>query len=504
MTLLGLDIGTTHCKAGLFDPEGRALRIASRPMAVHRALDGTQSFDPGELWVSAAAVIAEAVADAPDPVRAIGIASMAETGLLVDRASGLPRSAVIPWFDRSAQPQAEALARHADPLALFITYGLQPSYKCSFAKLLWLQAQGADLAGATWLGASEYVVLRLTGACGTDYSLAGRTCAFDIANKRWDADALAARQLPPDIFPPAALAGTPLGTVQPEWAALGLPPGVPVAIGGHDHVCGALAVGAVTPGRVFDSMGTAEALLGAFPERPLTADDYRSGLMTGCHVLPGHMYWMGGLSTSGGALEWLRAQLSPEPLSYEDLLALLESAPPEPTGILFFPYLLGSDSPHRDPALRAAWIGLRRHHTRADLARAVVEGVAYELELGRRAGEQITGQPIERLAVAGGGTRNPTWMQVKADISGCHLDLAPQPETTLLGAALLAGSGAGVFGSVEEALAPLTRQAATAIAPDAARHQLYTELFEQGYRPLLGPLRDFGRMPLFHRHQEQP
>ena len=134
-----------------------------------------------------------------------------------------------------------------------------------------------------------------------------------------------------------------------------------------------------------------------------------------------HHYWLGSLSTSGGSIEWLREILNDTPLSYEDIMALVNNAPLQPTGIFFFPYLLGSSAPHSDPMARGAWIGLRREHTRADLAKAVLEGTAYEMEVIRQAGERMTDQPITQLIAAGGGTRNTAWMQIKADVSGCPI-----------------------------------------------------------------------------------
>ncbi|MBN2471517.1 MAG: carbohydrate kinase, partial [Anaerolineae bacterium] len=380
MILLGIDVGTTHLKAGAFDLTGAAQQIATRAMITHRLPDGPAYFSPQEVWEQAASALQEVTAGITGPVAAIGITSMAETGLLIDRKTGRARSEMLPWFDTAAQPQAAALAARVEPQAFFIKTGLQPSYKCSLAKLLWLRQRdvAAFRDAVVWLSAADYIAYRLTGVFATDYSLASRTCAFNIARLAWDEAWLAALALPAAIFPPAFPAGTPAGTTTAAGEALGLPPGIPVAVCGHDHVCGAFAAGASRPGTVFDSMGTAEALIGALPARPLTAEDYAAGPMVGCHTVSGSHYWMGGLSTSGGAIEWLRAQLGPTPLSYAELMALLDSAPAGPTGILFFPYLLGSSSPHRDPHAPGAWIGLRASHTRADLAKAVLEGTAYE------------------------------------------------------------------------------------------------------------------------------
>jgi sugar (pentulose or hexulose) kinase len=186
--------------------------------------------------------------------------------------------------------------------------------------------------------------------------------------------------------------------------------------------------------------------------------------------------------------------LGEPPLSYAELESLLARAPEGPTGILYFPYLAGSNSPHSDTRVRGAFVGLSAAHGRAELVKAVLEGTAYELEYVRETARQATGMPIDRLRIAGGGTRNRPWMQIKADVSGCRLDLLAMPETTLLGASLLAGIGAGVFGSPAEVFAspdlPGMKDApAETLLPDPARHQAYARLYRDGYLNLQAPLR---------------
>jgi sugar (pentulose or hexulose) kinase len=347
--------------------------------------------------------------------------------------------------------------------------------------------------GALWLGAPEYVAWRLAGSAGTDFSLAGRTYAFDLQQREWDAPWLAFWGLEADLFPPAQAAGTPAGAVGAAGRALGLPAGVPVSVAGHDHVTAAYAAGVLAPEAVFDSMGTAETLVGTLPQRGLTAADAALGLIYGCHVLPETLYWMGALSASGGSVEWARALLGDEPLSYADFEALVEAAGPGPTGLLFFPYLVGSASPHRDAHVRGAIVGLGPGHGRAALARAVLEGAAYELEFARRVGEQAAGQPIRRLVAAGGGTRLRAWLQIKADVSGVAVERFAEPEATLLGAALLAGVGAGVYTDHAAALAAARRAPAEVIEPDPHRHARCRELFEHGYLRLQAPLRELGQ-----------
>jgi xylulokinase len=490
MTLLAIDIGTTHCKAGLLAADGTALSIASKSMVAHTAQAGYQYFDPEELLQLVARAVQEVTRDHPEPIAAIGIASMAETGLLADRRTGAPRSALIPWFDTCSQPQADTIVARSNPLELYQRFGLRASFKNSLTKLLWLCVSYPSITtDAVWLSSADFVLYHLTGVWGTDYSLASRTLAFRVDQRSWDAAWLREWGFSADVFPPALPSGTPAGVTR--GGIFGLPSGIPVAVCGHDHVCAAFAVGATEPGVVFDSMGTAETLIGALPQRELTEDDYHIGLQYGCHVAHDRGYWMGSLSTSGGSVEWLRSFLGGTPISYREVEEMLASAPADPTGIIYFPYLLGSGSPHSDPKVRGAFIGLNASHRAKDLLKALLEGVAFEMEYIRRAGERMVGQAIPTFLVAGGGTHYTSWMQIKADVSGCRISVLAEREATLLGAALVAGIGCGVYSGEAEALAGLDRSPARAYEPDSRRHHVYVDLYEGGYLPFQEPLRRY-------------
>jgi xylulokinase len=496
-----VDVGTTHCKAGLFEPDGTVLNISSRPMRTRRAGQGYSYFEPEELWSIVSAVIRKAAASAGvRKIAALGIASMAETGLLVEKVNGKPRSVFFPWFDTSATEQAELLQQQDDPQERFCKSGIRPSFKCSLAKLLWLRERQPGVErGAIWLSVADYVAFRLTGRMATDYSLAGRTYAFRLDRRSWDEAWLDQLGLEPGIFPQLLQAGTPLGEVRIDLP--GLSKGTPVAVTGHDHICAAFAAGAILSGEVFNSIGTAETLLGAIEQRPLGIIDYQSGLSYGCHTAPGQFYWLGGQSASGGSVEWLRSALADpsrdRPLSYDEMDTLAAHAAEGPTKILYFPYLVGSGSPHSDLLVRGAFVGLSASHGRAELLKAVLEGTGYEMEFIRRAAEQTTGLNLKQIQVAGGGVRNRAWMQIRADITGSQLSLLGMPEATLLGAAVLAGAGSGFYGDVSDAklLKQITRSARPEVEevfPDEAHHLAYQDLYEHGYLAFQDPLRDFG------------
>lgn len=500
--LIGIDIGTTNTKVGVYRTDGTPVTVSARPTVSHEDPGGFSYYDPEEMWGFIASAIREVVeraeaeeAGASRSIRSIGITSMAESGLLIDRATGKPKSVFLPWFDTCSAPQAARIAEEADLFERFKAAGIHSSFKLGLPKLLWLKDRDPDaFEGAVWLSASGYIAYRLSGKEAFDYSLAARTFAFHINRKQWDTEWIRHFGMDPAIFPEALPSGTALGAVTGDVAAsLGLPQDVQVAIAGHDHVVASLSVGAITPDIVYDSMGTAETMVGTLTERELGRREYESGLSYGCHVAKDRMFWMGGNPASGGSVEWLRGVLGNPQLPYEEVLALLAQASQDPTGILYYPYLSGSSAPMPDGAARAAFIGLSKSHDKGDLLKAVLEGTAYQLQAIREEAERISERDIRTLVVVGGGTRNPHWLQVKADVLGCALVLPPIDEASLLGAALCAAIGAGVYASAEEAAQVSAGLTSGSVTPDAARHAQYRRLYETGYMPLQTPLRTFYR-----------
>jgi len=478
VTLLGIDAGTTHCKAGLFRLDGAAIQIASRVMPARRQPDGRSIYDPAELWETVASVVSEVTAGSGSPVAVAGIASMAETGLLLDRRTGEPRTPFVPWYDTAAAPQAAQLRQADDPRRRFSRTGIFPGYKNSLAKILWLREQQPDITrDACWLSVADYIAYRLTGVAGTDYSLAGRSYAFSLPDAGWDEAWLQSFGLSTDLFPPANPSGTPLGRVTAPLPAL--PAGTPVAVSGHDHLCAAVAAGVVEPGCLFDSMGTAEVLMGVIPPRRLGEAEYASNLTFGYHTAPGRFYWLGGLSASGGSLDWLRGILGDPPLKYTKLEELAAAMPPEPGEILYLPYLAGSSSPWPDLDLAGAFLGLRAGHGRPALLKAVLEGAAYQIEAMRRAACDALGSSGEQIVVAGGGARIQHWLQIKADVTGCRHEVTAVPEAAALGAALVAATGSNLYASIEEAVTATARPPLQIVEPDAERHAHYRRLYEQ-------------------------
>ena len=498
--LLGVDVGTTSTKAVLYDPAGvRVVRVASRPTVTHHPRPGWSEFEPAEIWRGVAESIREAIAGRATDVRAVSIASMGEAGVPIDRA-GRYLYPIIAWHDPRSEPQAERWHEWLGPERVFTITGQAIQAKFSINKLLWLRENRPEVFRDIhkWLCMEDFALWKLGGVYAIDHSLASRTMAFDQRARRWSAEILDRAALSADLFPTPCLSGTAVGQITPEAAAdTGLPVSAVVATGGHDHLCGALAAGVVGPGAFLDSMGTAESCLlvsdGFAPDDRLR----RGGYCHYAYVIPGQYVVNYGLDASGGLLEWLIRQLWPEvgastearARAFAEALDGAARIRPGSDGLFWLPHLNGVDSPWADELSKASVVGLTAAHSRAHLVRALLEGLSYWLRENLDFLEAQIGLPASREVVAiGGGTRAALWMRIKADVAGRPLRVVEVPEATALGAALLAGVGAGIFGSAAEAVASVVRPA-TLYEPDLVRTEAYERFYEAVYRQLYPSLR---------------
>ena len=355
------------------------MESASSPTPTRYPGPGRADHDPEELWTSFAATLRRVTERLDDPgrVASIAVASVGEAAVPLD-SRGDPTGDIIAWFDGRAGPQAVRLGRAVGQDRLFGLTGLSLQPIFGLCKLLWLKENEPDAYSrtATWLNVADFMAFRLCGVAATDFSLASRTLALNLQGLRWADELLEEVGIPPDLFAPLRKSGSPLGPVSGEAASLtGLPEGACVAAGGHDHVCGALAVGVTSAGTMLNSLGTAEAIFLPL-ERPLTDPKVGTqGYTQGAHVAGGY-YVFGGQYTSGASVEWLRGIL--DGAGYDTLIPEAESVPPGSFGAFFLPHLRLANPPYDDPAARGAFVGLSTDVGRGALFRSVLEGLAYD------------------------------------------------------------------------------------------------------------------------------
>ncbi|MFB5663460.1 L-fuculokinase [Alteribacillus sp. HJP-4] len=486
MAVVSIDIGTTHCKAAKYLTDGKEIAVAVVRNDTRYDERGNQFYDAEQLFDRVLCAVKSVVEQQPENIDAVGITSMAETGLLIDRKTGEIKSHMIPWFDTRAESFVDRVKQTIDVYAHFVKTGLHPSYKYGLMKLLYLQETSPQLLeNAVWLSAADYICWKLTGEFVTDHSLAARTYVYRVDTKQWDTDAMKLFGLSEELFPMVYDSGTKAGEVHKEASVQsGLSEGVPVAVCGHDHVCATVGANANTYRKVLDSIGTAESLVGTIPRFALGKSEYESGFHFGPHVLSGTFFWMGGVPASGGSVEWFRTQWTEEKaISYETLNEWLNEVPAEPTGIIYVPHLSGRGAPFPSANASAAFIGLKKKHKKQDIWKALLEGTAYELAVMKQAAEHLLNTTIIEMQSVGGGTKNAGWMQIKADVTGCFLSIPETKEAALFGAALTAGIGNGIYAGAEEISYLPVHKNQRVIEPEPKNHHRYTELLQRRYIP---------------------
>jgi xylulokinase len=494
--LLGLDLGTTNCKALAFDLTGRLVASAAAPTPVGPGgSPAVPEYDAAGIWQASARLIHEVVSQLGHDKRVagVGVTSMGEAGVLVDAESS-PLFPILTWHDRRTLPYtAWWRERIADSDVYRIT-GLPQDYIYSAHKLLWYRDQDPDrfARARSWLCLADWITFGLTGRRTTSYSMASRTMLFDLRTRDWSDELLHFTGLPASLLPPALPGGALAGTVTSRAARLtGLPEGTPVFAGGHDHICAALAAGVILPGTVLNSSGTTDTLLITLEAPLLEGPIANSGLCCGCHTARDRYYLVGGFmagSVVGAVCRMLAGDDSPATLTA--LLAEAEGVPAGAGGVSFMPYLGGSGPPDRDPHAWGAWLGLRLGHTRGELVRATFEGLSLALRQLMECFEQVAGITAEELRAVGGGSRNTLWLGIKADVLGIPVAVPDVADMTARGAALLAGIGSGAYADEGQASSQ-TFQGAARYAPDPVRKALYEQAYRQVFRemrPLLGQL----------------
>lgn len=489
--ILGIDLGTTSTKAVAYDLNGHMVATSSVPTVIHYPRPLWAYFEPEELWNAAVSAVRGVTSQIGDPKRivSVAVASFAEAGVPVDDR-GQPTYNTIAWFDRRSIPQAEWLEETFGESRLFERSGLALQPIFTLCKLLWLKENEPDAWERTrgWLMSDSYIAWRLGSAPATDYSQAARTLAFDLQHLRWDHDLIERTGIDPALFSPVMAAGTAIGTVSAEAAAVtGLRPGTTIGLGGHDHVCGAFAAGVTEHGALLDSMGTAEALFVALDAPIWDPSLGQMGFTQGAHVAAGKYYGLGGLYTSGAAVDWIRSITG-----REDRMALSGAAaavPPGSNGATFLPHLRLSTPPIVDSRSRGAFLGLTTDIDQAALVRAVFEGLAYEARtcigpLVRFAGSS----ELPDVTVIGGSARNELLLRIKASVMNRPHHVVELHEATAFGAALLGGLAAGIYRDRDEVRSAVDHASST-IEPDPEATEFYDDFFRNVYSGLYETLK---------------
>ena len=490
MSLIGLDIGTTGCKAILFDEDGRILSQAAREYAILTPEPHWVEQDAEQVWALAWAALKEAVSRSPaDPPRAMALSCQGEAVIPVDADGRALRHAILGMDTRTGE-ENEWLLEQFGAETLFARTGMPVHTINTLPKLLWLQRHEPSLwrQAHQFLLYEDFFLRRLSGKAVISHCLASRTQMYDLAAGEWASDILEKCGVDPGRLSPLASDGA-VGTLRSDLAGdLGLRSEVLLAAGGHDQACAALGSGVVRDGLAMVSTGTAEVVEVAMREANLCNALRQGGISVYRHVVPG-LYLAMTLNHSGGLLlRWFRDTFCGQELEQareagsDPYDLVLADAPDGPTGLMVLPHFAGAGTPTLDTSSKGAIIGLTFATNRPTLAKAILEGLTFELRINLDL-LRNSGIALDELRAVGGGARSPLWLQLKADIGRVPLRVPQVTEAACLGAALLAGVACGVYPDLEAAIGQ-TLRLGREVVPDPRgtaaylpRFDIYTQLY---------------------------
>ncbi len=499
---LGIDIGTSACKAAVFDQAGRVRAEASRSYAVHQPQPGWAQQDPEDWWQAAAAAVSELwqLGITPADIAGVAVDGQSWAAVAVD-AQGCSLCPTPIWYDTRSQAQCDELKARIGEQRIFALCGnpVQPGYQ--LPKILWYKQNWPGVLERTSkiLSSNGYLTLKLTGQCTQDLAQGYGMFCFDMARGAWDTAMATEIGIDPDWLCEPLACHQIVGAVTAEAAAAtGLLAGTPVVAGGLDCACGTLGAGVAAEGQTQEQGGTAGGMSVC-----QSSSRAHPALILSFHVTGSSWLLQGGTVGGGGVLRWLEGQLCAQERVaaaqrgvgvFDIINEECAAVPAGCEGLTFLPYMAGERSPIWDPQAKGVYFGLDYTKTRAHLLRAGMEGVAFSLrhnlDTAAQAGARVTG-----LTAMGGAANSVLWTQIKADVTGLPIDVPSSDTATTLGAALLAAVGVGAYESFEQAVGQTVRVTRTH-QPDPERFELYSrqyETYRELYEQLKGTMRRNGQ-----------
>ena len=481
---LGIDTGTGSTRALLLDEQGT---LRGSCTAMHQEMEMQHPLwaeqHPDDWWRAACDAVQGVLRQAKisgDQVQGVGLSGQMHGLVLLDESYRVIRPALI-WCDQRSQEQVDSINAKVGRERV-VEYTANPVLTgFTLPKLLWVRDHQPELYARVrhMLLPKDYIRFRLTGELASDVSDASGTALFDVVNRRWAFELADSLGVDRAMLPRTYESSDVSGVVSEEGERLtGLRAGTPVAAGAGDQAASAVGNGIVEPGIVSCTLGTSGVVF-AYTEE--AAYDPAGRVHTFCHAVRGKWHVMGVTQGAGLSLQWFRNQLAPG-IPYDDLMAEAATAPAGSQGLYWLPYLLGERTPHLDATIRGGWVGLTARHRRADLIRAVVEGVSYSQMDALEIIEGL-GVPANSVRASGGGANSPFWRQILADVFAKPVVTLESQEGSAYGAALLGMVATGVFATVPEACRATVRETETvmpeaeAVAVYATGHEVYKSLY---------------------------
>ncbi|HET7736572.1 MAG TPA: FGGY-family carbohydrate kinase [Nocardioidaceae bacterium] len=493
--VIGVDCSTTAAKAVVWSSQGEALSQAKVTFELSQPRPGWGEQNAEDWWSATSGAIRRAVQTVDTSrIGALCITHQRESFVCLDE-NGRPLRPAMLWLDTRA---TEEVQEHGSDEVHRIT-GKPANPTPAWYKLLWLTRHEPETLARTAkvVDVQGFLVQRLTGECATSWASADPLGLVDMESFDYEDGLLRAVGLDRSKLSDLRAPGSVVGAVRTEVAEqLGLPAELPVVCGAGDGQCAQLGTGITSPGRAYLNLGSG-IVSGTFSEHYTYGREYRTlaAAVPGGYTLE---TFIGGgtvnLSWFVQKLWGFDTQALGLDLSAEQVLETAAATlPPGADGLLALPYWTGALTPYWDHNARGMLIGLTGVHGKSHVYRALLEGIAYEQRLLTDGAEKAVGEPISEVVALGGGSRSRLWCQILADVMQRRLVLVREPESTCLGAGMLAAAAVGIHDSVSEAARAMSGTAA-AFEPDPATVPVYERIFEV-YRDIYPANRDlFARL----------
>ena len=492
---LGIDVGTSGTKTLLVAKDGTVVAEANAEYPMHQPKPGWTQQDPQDWWDATVKTVRAVMKKSkikPADVKAIGLSGQMHGSVFLDKDDNVIRPALL-WNDQRTAAECDEITQSAGGRKALIEMVANPALTGFQApKILWLrnhEKRNFDKLAKVLLPKDD-IRRRLTGGYVTEVSDASGTLLLDVVNRKWSTKLLGKLNLDPSLLPEVVESDQVTGTLTAEAAKLlGLTTDCKVVGGAGDCAAGAVGNGVVKSGVLSTSIGTSGVMF-VHSDQPQYDADGR--LHTFCHAVNGKWHMMGVNLTSGGALQWWVDSVVRgltginDAKRYEVATSEAAAVPAGSDGMLFLPYLNGERTPHADPNARGAFVGMNLTHTRGHMTRCVMEGITFAL---RDSLEIIKSMdvPVKQIRVSGGGSKNPLWRQMQADVFGQKVTTLEVEQGPAFGVALLAMVGDGAYKSIEQACAA-TIKVKEETKADRTATKAYDQLFPI-YRELYGSLK---------------
>lgn len=494
--LIGIDIGTSATKTVLFDERCHVVTSASQEYPLYQPQNGWAEQEPLDWYNAVLVTIRKVVKDsgvAPEDIKGIGLSGQMHGLVMLDEKNEVIRPSII-WCDQRTGKECEEITERVGRKRLIEITANPALTGFTASKILWVRNHEAENYRRCRhiLLPKDYIRFRMTGEYATEVSDASGMQLLDIPHRCWSDEVLEKLEIDKALLPKVYESPEVTGTISKEFSEkTGLSVDTVVVGGAGDNAAAAVGTGIVFDGRAFTTIGTSGVVFAHTSEPRI---DPQGRVHTFCCAVPGCWHVMGVTQAAGLSLRWFRDNLAE---GYKDKAVRLgcdsydlinqdvEKVPIGSRRLIYLPYLMGERTPHLNPNCRGVFFGLSAIHTKADMLRAVMEGVSYSLldcfDILREMKVNV-----KEMMACGGGGKSRVWRQMLADMYGCEVKTIKAQEGPALGVAILAGVGAGIFPDVQTACKEFIEQD-TWCQPDAAVHAYYEKghaLYQKLYQKL--------------------